>query len=128
MTFHDLPPTFHDLPLTFPIMASAFPSDQGLHILNRTSVKLAQYALTSAVGDMRNAMALSALIAPNAVTGRRNIVVNLWDWDVGASWDDGLTWAGWNATEKSPGSCGEGGGGTGMGKSGRMVMFHHNHW
>ena len=54
--------------------------------------------------------------------------MNLWDWDVGASWDDGKTWAGWQQGEKSPGSCGEGGGGQGMGASGKTIMFHRNHW
>ena len=44
------------------------------------------------------------------------------DWDVAASWDDGATWAGWLPTEKSPGSCGEGGGGTAMGSSQHQVM------
>jgi hypothetical protein len=47
---------------------------------------------------------------------------------VAASWDDGATWAAWAPGEKSPGACGEGGGGIGMGKSGKMIMFHHNHW
>ena len=45
-----------------------------------------------------------------------------------ASWDDGATWAGWAPAEKSPGACGEGGGGTGMGTSGKLVMFHKTHW
>jgi ligand-binding sensor domain-containing protein len=49
----------------------AFPSDQGLHILNRSS-----FQLISAVGDMKNAIALSALIAPNA-QGSRNLIVNM---------------------------------------------------
>ena len=85
--------------------------------------------LTSAVGDMANTMALSALVSPSSTTpGSRNLVVNLWDWDVAASWDDGATWAGWAPAEKSPGACGEGGGGTGMGASGKLVMFHRNHW
>ena len=83
----------------------AFPSDQGLHILNRSSDNL-----TSAVGDMRNTMALSAILSPNE-QGSRSLVVNLWDWNVGASWDDGATWAGWAKGEASPGSCGESGGG-----------------
>merc|ERR1711865_1097800 len=100
----------------------AFPSDQGLHIVNGTELNL-----TSAVGDMTNAMILSALIAPNG-DGSRNIVCNIWDWDVVSSWDDGATWVGWNSTEKSPGQCGEGGGGSGMGASGKMLMFHRNHW
>jgi len=100
----------------------AFPSDQGLHIVNGTSLNL-----TSAVGDMTNAMILSALIAPNS-DGGRSLVCNIWDWDVVASWDDGVTWSGWNASEKSPGQCGEGGGGSSMGASGKMTMFHGNHW
>jgi len=100
----------------------AFPSDQGLHIVNGTELNL-----TSAVGDMANNMILSALIAPNK-EGSRNLVCNIWDWDVVSSWDDGATWVGWNSTEKSPGQCGEGGGGSGMGASGKMLMFHRNHW
>ena len=54
----------------------AFPSDQGLHIVNRSS-----YDLISAVGDLHNAMSLSALISPSQTTpGSRNIVSNIWDW------------------------------------------------
>ena len=106
----------------------AFPSDQGLHIANGSGVHLVP-ELTSAVGDMANTMALSALVSPSSTTpGSRNLIVNLWDWDVAASWDDGATWAGWAPAEKSPGACGEGGGGTGMGASGKLVMFHKNHW
>ena len=98
---------------------------QGLHIANQSGVEFVPN-LISAVGDMRNAMSLSALIAPSStVPGSRNIVTNIWDWDVVASWDDGATWASWNATEKSPGACGEGGGGSAMGKSSKMVMWHH---
>lgn len=60
----------------------ALPSDQGLHLVAGSNL-----TLTSAVGDMRNTMALSALIAPSRTTpGSRNLIVNLWDWDVGASW------------------------------------------
>ena len=59
----------------------AFPSDQGLHIVNGS-----QLNLTSAVGDMKNNMILSALIAPNK-QGSRNLVCNIWDWDVVSSWD-----------------------------------------
>jgi hypothetical protein len=103
----------------------AFPSDQGLHIVDRTSKN---YTLHSAVGDLHNAMSLSALISPSADGKSRNIVSNIWDWDVVASWDDGATWAGWKPGEKSPGSCGEGGGGQGMGTSPHQVMFHHSHW
>merc|ERR1719223_2029384 len=74
----------------------AFPSDQGLHIVNGTNLNL-----TSAVGDLHNAMLLSALISPNT-NGSRNIISNIWDWDVVASWDDGATWAGWRDGEQSP--------------------------
>ena len=101
----------------------ALPSDQGLHIVNGTNT-----TLISAVGDLHNNMALSAIISPSRDGTSRNVIVNLWDWDVGASWDDGATWAGWNKTEKSPGSCGEGGGGIAMGMSGKAIMFHHQHW
>lgn len=103
----------------------AFPSDQGLHIVKQES---GNFNLTSAVGDMHNAMSLSALIAPSLDGKSRNIVSNIWDWDVAASWDDGKTWAGWGPGESSPSWCGEGGGGTSMGTSGKMVMTHHNHW
>jgi hypothetical protein len=82
---------------------------------------------------MQTAMALSALISPKKGTdgkkaGERNIVVNMWDWNVCASWDDGETWAAWADGEKSPMQCGEGGGGTGMGASGRLAMWHRNNW
>ncbi|KAL3896681.1 MAG: hypothetical protein SGPRY_013217 [Prymnesium sp.] len=143
----------------------ALPSDQGLHLVNRSTL-----TLTRAVGDMKNAMALSVLIAPrnsgdapkedgapskakdapnkagawpndaggaskkagtasNTAGGlSRNLVVNMWDWNVVASWDDGESWAGWQPHEKAPLGCGEGGGGEGMGRSGRMVMFHGRRW
>ena len=65
------------------VLGVAFPSDQGLHIVNGTELNL-----TSAVGDMANNMILSALIAPNK-EGSRNLVCNIWDWDVVSSWDDG---------------------------------------
>jgi hypothetical protein len=45
---------------------------------------------------------------------------------VGASWDDGATWAGWASGEASPGYCGEGGGGQGLGASGYAIMFHRS--
>jgi len=102
----------------------AIPSDQGLHIVNRSS-----FNLMNANGDLRNAMALSAIIAPSTTyPGSRNLVVNLWDWDIGMSHDDGATWAGWSDGEISPGWCGEGGGGQGLGTSGKLVLFHRNHW
>eukprot|EP00947_MAST-08B_sp_MAST-8B-sp1_P001533 g1533.t1 len=101
----------------------AFPSDQGLHIVDGDKLNL-----TSAVGDMANCMILSALISPSADGKSRNLVCNIWDWDVVMSRDDGATWTGWNSTEKSPGSCGEGGGGQGMGASGKLLMFHRTSW
>jgi len=103
----------------------AFPSDQGLHIVDDSSPN---YTLTSAVGDMHNAISLSAIISPSADGKSRNIVSNIWDWDVAVSWDDGATWGDWDATEKSPGACGEGGGGQGMGASPHQIMFHHSNW
>ena len=103
----------------------AFPSDQGLHIVDHNSPN---YTLTSAVGDMRNTVSLSALISPSADGKSRNIVSNIWDWDVAVSWDDGASWSDWSATEKSPGACGEGGGGQGMGSSPYQIMFHHSTW
>eukprot|EP00935_MAST-01C_sp_MAST-1C-sp1_P002423 g2423.t1 len=105
----------------------AFPSDQGLHIVDMANKT--NYNLISAVGDMHNAMSLSALISPSSTNpGSRNLVTNIWDWDVVASWDDGKTWASWKDGEKSPGQCGEGGGGQGMGASGYLIMFHRNNW
>jgi photosystem II stability/assembly factor-like uncharacterized protein len=105
----------------------AFPSDQGLHIVDMANTS--NYRLISAVGDMKNAMALSALISPSTTKpGSRNLVVNMWDWDVCMSHDDGATYAAWNKTEKSPGSCGEGGDGQGMGASGHLIMFHRTSW
>jgi len=103
----------------------AFPSDQGLHIVDHDSPN---YTLTSAIGDMRNAISLSAIISPSADGKSRNIVSNIWDWDVAVSWDDGAQWDSWNATEKSPMACGEGGGGQGMGNSPHQIMFHHSNW
>ena len=51
----------------------AFPSDQGLHIVNGSN-----FTLTSAVGDMRNTMSLSAIISPSSTyPGSRNLVVNV---------------------------------------------------
>ena len=58
----------------------AFPSDQGLHIANKSGEQFVPN-LISAVGDMRNTMSLSALIAPSTTKpGSRNLVVNIWDW------------------------------------------------
>lgn len=54
----------------------AFPSDQGLHILDRSSKN---YTLISAIGDLHNTMSLSALISPSKDGKSRNIVSNIWD-------------------------------------------------
>jgi photosystem II stability/assembly factor-like uncharacterized protein len=105
--------------------AIAFPSDQGLHIPDWTD--RSNYQLISAVGDMSNAMALSALISPgkSGLASDRKIVVNMWDWDVTASWDNGKTWPSYpDKSPNTPYGCGEGGGGTAMGASGHVVMFH----
>ena len=102
----------------------AFPSDQGLHIVNPNG----SYTLINAIGDMHNTMSLSALISPSKDGKSRNIVSNIWDWDVAFSVDDGATWSGWQPGEQDPGSCGEGGSGESMGTSGYQVMFHHSHW
>jgi len=105
----------------------SLPSDQGLHIVNRSAIQAGEFNLTIATGDMRNTMALSAILGPSTTTpGSRNLIVNLWDWNVGASWDDGASWEGWVDGEASPGYCGEGGGGTGLGASGYMLMAHHS--
>ena len=48
--------------------------------------------LVSAVGDLHNTMSLATMItmiAPSKDGKSRNIVSNIWDWDVAASWDDG---------------------------------------
>ena len=105
----------------------ALPSDQGLHYVNRTAIQHGIYNLSIATGDMKNTMALSAILSPSTTTpGSRNLIVNLWDWNVGASWDDGASWAGWAQGEASPGYCGEGGGGQGLGASGYTIMFHRS--
>ena len=52
-------------------------------------------------------------------------MVNMWDWNVVVSWDDGQNWlADWPTGEQGPLQCGEGGGGQGVGASGKQVMFH----
>jgi len=95
--------------------------------VNRTAVKYGIFNLTIATGDLHNNMALSAILSPSSThPGSRNLVVNLWDWNVGASWNDGATWTGWADGEASPGYCGEGGGGTGLGASGYAVMEHRS--
>jgi len=99
----------------------AFPSDQGLHIVDRASK---DHTLISACGDLHNSMSLSAIISPSADGKSRNIVSNIWDWDVAASWDDGASWGDWTKDEKNPSSIGEGGGGAAMGTSPHQVMFH----
>jgi len=104
----------------------AFPSDQGLHIFDRTSKN---YTLTSAVGDMHNSIALSVIISPSKDGKTVNIVANLWDWDVVVSFDGGASWqVQWPHAEKSPLGCGEGGGGQGLGSSSYQMMFHHSNW
>lgn len=77
---------------------------------------------------MSNAISLSAIISPSTtVPGSRNVVVNMWDWDVVVSWNDGEDWlASWPDGEQSPLNCGEGGSGQGLGKSGHTVMFWGN--
>ena len=45
-----------------------------------------------------------------------------------ASFSDGKEWEGWQKNETAPSQCGEGGGGAGMGASGKMLMFHHSNW
>jgi len=105
----------------------AIPSDQGLHYVNRTAITHGIFNLSIATGDLKNTMALSAILSPSKTNpGSRNLIVNLWDWNVGASWDDGATWAGWASGEASPGYCGEGGGGQGLGASGYAIMFHRS--
>jgi len=99
----------------------AIPSDQGLHIVDLSTMQ----NMTNAIGDMKNAMSLSAIISPSKThPGSRNLVVNSWDWNVGASWDDGATWPAWKDSEANPYWCGEGGGGEAMGTSGKAVMMH----
>ena len=52
----------------------ALPSDQGLHIVDQSSTN---YTLVSAVGDMHNAMSLSAIISPSKDGKSRNIIANM---------------------------------------------------
>jgi len=100
----------------------AFPSDQGLHIVNGT-----EQNLTSAVGDMTNCDILGLSVSPGDQDGPRKLVVTMWDWSASASWDDGATWASWDLpTEKdiqAPG-IGEGGGTMNLGKSEHILMWH----
>jgi len=131
-TIHDRVP--HDYQRIIPDWRGdgiAITSDQGLHLVDRSAMvdPSAMFNLTNTIGDLKNAMALSAIISPSKThPGSRNVVVNMWDWNVVASWNDGATWVGWNSSEKSPSWCGEGGGGQGMGASGKVVLFHRNHW
>ena len=101
----------------------AFPSDQGLGIVDGYN-----NTLINAVGDLHNNMAMSALISPSKDGKSRNIVTNLWDWNQAFSIDDGATWRGWGTSEAAPYTCGEGGWGFAMGKSGYVNMFHHADW
>ena len=101
----------------------AFPSDQGLGIADVDST-----TLINAIGDLHNNMAMSALISPSKDGKSRNIVVNLWDWNQAFTIDDGATWRGWADSEAAPYTCGEGGWGFSLGKSGHMLMFHHADW
>jgi len=71
-------------------------------------------------------MSLSAIISPSKDGKSRNIVSNIWDWDVAVSWDDGTSWQSWTKDEKDPNRIGEGGGGSAMGASGYVVMFHRS--
>ena len=103
----------------------AFPSDQGLHIVNRSSE---DYTLISACGDLHNTMSLSAIVSPSKDGKSRNIVSNIWDWDVAVSWNDGKSWQSWAKDEKNANSIGEGGGGSAMGTSPHQVMFHRSTW
>jgi photosystem II stability/assembly factor-like uncharacterized protein len=104
----------------------AFPSDQGLHIVDRKAMAKQNYTLISACGDLHNSMSLSAIISPSKDGKSRNIVSNIWDWDVAVSWDDGKSWKSWTKDEKDPNQIGEGGGGSAMGASGHVVMFHRS--
>ena len=61
-TLHDRVP--HDYQRIVPDFRGdgiAIPSDQGLHIVNRSS-----YNLSNACGDLHNSMALSAIISPSS--------------------------------------------------------------
>lgn len=101
----------------------AFPSDQGLHIFDRSSKN---YTLTSAVGDMHNSIALSAIISPSKDGKTVNIVANMWDWSPTVSFDGGASWqAAWPNASTMP-AAGEGGGGLGMGASPYQIMFHRS--
>jgi len=101
----------------------AFPSDQGLHIVDGKSPNL-----TSAVGDLTNCISINLAVSPGE-TGSRNLVTTMWDWSAVASWDDGATWPSWDLpTEKdiqNP-NIGEGGGTLAFGKSGHVLMWHRS--
>ena len=44
-------------------------------------------------GRPRTPPTRQAILSPGSTPGSRNLIVNMWDWDVCASWDDGATWA-----------------------------------
>jgi len=120
-----IPHDFQNIIPNFRGNGIALPSDQGLHIVDFSSKN---YTLTSAVGDLHNSISLSAIISPSKDGKSRNIIVNMWDWDVVASFDDGASWPLWAPDEKAPYACGEGGGGQGIGSSPYQIMFHHSNW
>ena len=54
----------------------AIPSDQGLHLVNRSAIKVGDFNLTIATGDLKNAMSLSAILSPSKThPGSRNLIV-----------------------------------------------------
>jgi len=101
----------------------SFPSDQGLFIVNGTSLELIK-----ANGNMSNNIALKASISAGDGPGKRYIVTAVWDWAPLASWDSGSHWPSWQTAEDGPsGSCiGEGGGSYAMGRSNHMLLMHHH--
>jgi len=120
-----IPHDFQNIIINFRGDGIALPSDQGLHIVDQSSTN---YTLVSAVGDMHNAMSLSAIISPSKDGKSRNIIANMWDWNIVASWDDGASWPLWQPGERAPYECGEGGGGQGIGSSLYQIMLHHSNW
>ena len=102
----------------------AFPSDQGLFIVNGSELKL-----ISANGNLSNNIAMQVAVSAGDGPNKRYLVTSAWDWAPLASWDSGAHWPSWQTKDDgASGSCiGEGGGAYGMGMSNRMLLMHrHN--
>jgi hypothetical protein len=103
----------------------AFPSDQGLFIVNGSS----DLKLISANGNLSNNIAMQVAVSAGEGPNKRYLVTSAWDWAPLASWDSGAHWPSWQTEDDgASGACiGEGGGAYGMGLSNHMLLMHrHN--